>query len=40
MTKKELNTFKKTLAERIQELESVIRRRDEIVIEKSADASR
>jgi len=38
MTKKELNTFKKTLAERIQELENVIRRRDEIAIEKSADA--
>jgi DnaK suppressor protein len=38
MTKKELNTFKKTLAERIQELENVMRRRDEIAIEKSADA--
>jgi DnaK suppressor protein len=35
---KDLNVFKKVLAERKHELEDFIRRRDEIAIEKSADA--
>ena len=38
MDKKELNKFKKILEEKQAELEQIVRRRDAITIEKSADA--